>query len=615
MKCSTCGLFHPTTITCDQVRQSVQAGLGSSLSFDLSPVVLADDEAPAEDADGWEVVGCAIPYGVELERLDWLTGATRWTFDPGSVEYDEGAQLFYGHDHMVLGLPIGLVTETRELEAGHELADGTKLPHGGKLIRARISKTAKGAEVRTLAKDGVLRRFSVGLDRPNATTVLEDAESDNPLLRWQRAPVWETSIVPRAAFHEHALIDSVMSGNLKGSTTMHCDKCGAPQHAGACQPDVLAAYQARQGQGQGDNSLSQLQGDLDSLSATVQNVERQLALLGDSAGSGGGAPVMVPGESYGHFLQLLAAGDQDAMNFLAFVGTDTGDLVAADWIQETWVGPIVRMMTERRRVLNLFTTRALPSTGMTVPYGRTLSEGTVQVGKQENEGDLLPYGKLAFSAGESAPVETFGGWSDMSRQVIERSGANVVEALFLALVNRYLQVTENRAKAVAMNPANAVASPAATAIHDLATVDGWIDFVLDASFGLDDAGLPLDFILVGRNRFRSLAHMTMPSDVDFVLERNFGRISIVKGEAETLELPIIPVNNPADQNAVRAGSGDGIVTYEAPGAPFRLQDDDITNLTSAFSIYGYAAFAVENENALIRPSIAGDPDADGGVLA
>lgn len=613
MKCASCGMFHPSTITCDQVRQSVQAGLGSSLSFDLSPVVLADDQAPADDADGWEVVGCAIPYGVELERLDWLTGATRWTFDPGSVEYDEGAQLFYGHDHMVLGLPIGLVTETRELEAGHELADGTKLPHGGKLIRARISKTAKGSEVRTLAKDGVLRRFSVGLDRPNATTVLEDAESDNPLLRWQRAPVWETSIVPRAAFHEHALIDSVMSGNLKGST-MHCDKCGAPQHAGACQADVLAAYQAAQGAGSGVN-LSQLQTDLDSLSGTVQNVERQLALLGDGAGSGGAAPMIVPGESYGHFLQLLATGDQDAINFLAFVGTDTGELVAADWIQETWVGPIIKMMTERRRVLNLFTTRSLPATGMTVPYGRTLSEGTVQVGKQENEGDLLPYGKLAFSAGESAPVETFGGWSDMSRQVIERSGANVVEALFLALVNRYLQVTENRARSVAMNPANAVASPAATAIHDLATVDGWIDFVLDASFGLDDAGLPLDFILVGRNRFRTLAHMTMPADVEFMLDRNFGRISLVNREGEALELPIIPVNNPTDQNAVRAGSGDGIVTYEAPGAPFRLQDDDITSLTSAFSIYGYAAFAVENENALIRPSIAGDPDADGGVLA
>ena len=66
------------------------------------------------------------------------------------------------------------------------------------------------------------------------------------------------------------------------------------------------------------------------------------------------------------------------------------------------------------------------------------------------------------------------------------------------------------------------------------------------------------------------------------------------------------MNNPTDQNAVRAGSGDGIVTYEAPGAPFRLQDDDITNLTSAFSIYGDAAFAVEDENALIRPTLAGD---------
>lgn len=612
MKCTSCGKFHPTSVSCEHVARSLAAGLGAVLPFNLSTQVLADDQELDEDDEAaWEVVGCAIPYGVELERLDWLTGATRWIFDQGSVDVEEGAQLFYGHDHLTLGLPIGLITEASELPAGHELADGTVLPHGGKLIRAKISKTPKGAEVRTLAADKVLRRFSVGLDRPNATTVLEDAESDSPLLRWQRAPVWETSIVPRAAFHDHALIDSVMSAHTKG-TNMKCTKCNAVHAAGVveCQPDVLAAYQAQQG---GDQS--NLAGDLSNLSTEVQNLQRQIALLGDGITGGGGAPIVVPGESYGHFLQLLATGDQDAMNFLAFVGTDTGDLIAADWIQETWVGPIVRMMVERRRVLNLFTTRPLPATGMTVPYGRTLSEGTVQVGKQENEGDLLPYGKLAFSAGESAPVETFGGWSDMSRQVIERSGANVVEALFLALVNRYLQVTEARARSIAMNPVNAVASPAATAIHDLTTADGWIDFVLDSSFALDDAGLPLDFILVGRGRFRQLAHMKTPADVEFMLDRNFGQISVKRQDAETLELPVIPVNNPADQLAVRAGSGDGIVTYEAPGAPFRLQDDDITNLTSAFSIYGYAAFAVENENALIRPSIAGDPDADGGVLA
>lgn len=618
MKCSRCGKFHPDSVSCEHVARSLEAGLGAVLPFTLTPNVLAADDADDDDPAAWEVVGCAIPYGVELERLDWLTGATRWIFEPGSVEVEEGAQLYFGHDHLALGLPIGLITESSELAAGHELADGTKLPHGGKLIRARISQTEKGRDVRTLAKDGVLRRFSVGLDRPAATTVVEDAESDNPLLRWQRAPVWETSIVPRAAFHDHALIDSVMS-HQKGSN-MKCTKCNAVHAAGVveCQPDVLAAYQAQQNGGQGAGGAGgsdNLAADLNNLSGEVQNLQRQLALLGDGLGSGSAAPIVVPGESYGHFLQLVAAGDQDALNFLAFVGTDTGELIAADWIEETWVGPILRMMTERRRVMNLFTTRPLPATGMSVSYGRTLSEGTVQVGQQANEGDLLPYGKLAFSAGESAPVETFGGWSDMSRQAIERSGANVVESLFLALVNRYLQVTEARARSVAMNPANAIASPAAVAIHDLTTADGWIDFVLDSSFALDDAGLPLDFVLVGRNRFRQLAHMTTPADVEFLLGRNFGTISVKRQEAETLELPIIPVNNPGDQNAVRAGSGDGIVTYEAGGAPFRLQDDDITNLTSAFSIYGYAAFAVENANALIRPSVAGDPDADGGVLA
>lgn len=605
MKCNRCGMFHPDSVTCAQVQSAVSAGLSSVLTFEglAAPAVDADP-----DGDQWEVVGCAIPYGVELERFDWLTGATRWVFDPGSVDYAPGSQLFYGHDHLTLGLPIGLITESEELPAGHTLADGTTLPHGGKAIRARISKTAKGEEVRTLAQDGVLTRFSVGLDRDNATTVVEDAESDAPLLRWKHAPVWETSIVPRAAYHDHALIDSVLGQhhniNPKGNN-MPCNQCGAVHAAGVttCDAATLAAHRASQS-GAGGN-LADLQGVVDSLTGTVGNLERQIALMGDGMGGNSAPPIVVPGNSYGEFLQMCARGDQDAINFLAFVGTDTGDLVTADWILDTWAGNVLRMLVERRRVLNLFTTRSLPAKGMTVGHGKRLNEGTVQVGQQVNEGDLLPYGKLAFDPGASVPVETFGGWTDASRQVIERLEVNVVESMFLALVNRYMQVTEARARAVAMNPANASVSQT-DAAHDLTTADGWIDFILDASFRLDDSGLPLDFILAGRTQFKALSHLKMPADTEFVLQRNFGQISVKNRDGVALELPIIPVNNPGDQNAVRAGSGDGIVTYEAPGAPFRLQDDDITNLTSAFSIYGYAAFAVEDENALIRPTILAD---------
>lgn len=607
MKCSKCGLFHVSSTSCEDAQRF--AGLAHVLTFDG----LATEDAETGDMT---VSGVAIPYGVELERFDWLTGATRWTFDPGSVDVLDGAQLFYGHDHMNLGTPIGLITEASELPAGHKLADGTELPQGGKAIKAKISKTPKGVEIHTLVQDKVLTRFSVGLDRPAAETVVEDVETDAPLLRWKKAPVWETSVVPRAAYHDHAVIDA-LHRQPKG-TNMKCNKCGAVHATGVveCQADVLAAYQAAQG----GSDTGHAGEDVAQLSAGLERVERQLATLGAGIANGQAAPVEIPGRSYGEFLQMAARGEssvmsfleyvgnpENAQDFLAFTGTETGELVVADWLEGTWVGRLMTRMVERRRVMNLFTQRPLPATGMTVEYGRILGDGTLAVAEQVNEGDLLAYGKLAFSAGESAPVKTFGGWSDMSRQVIERSGRQIVEALFSGLFNRYLKVTEAGVQAIAMDPANASIADD-TVAHDLTTADGWIDFVLDAAFKLDDAGLPLDFILVGRNRFKTLATMRdgANGDAPRMLDRNMGQISITNLTGEAVDLPIIPVNNPTDQDAVRAGSGDGIVTYEAPGAPFRLQDDDITNLTSAFSLYGYIAYTVEDMNALIRPTVAGD---------
>ena len=52
---------------------------------------------------------------------------------------------------------------------------------------------------------------------------------------------------------------------------------------------------------------------------------------------------------------------------------------------------------------------------------------------------------------------------------------------------------------------------------------------------------------------------------------------------------------------VRAVHSSAIRTFEDGAAPFRLQDDDITNLTKAMSVYGYLATAVEDEDAIVAP--------------
>lgn len=592
MKCTTCGHVHPAGVT--DCHPSATGGV-SYLSF--TGLAVAPDSAPADDDGEWIVEGIALPYGEELARFDWLTGATRWLFEAGSALFREGAQLFFGHDHLTLGMPIGLVLDVQQTDAGAK-------------IRAKISKTEKGREVYTLARDGVLARFSVGLDResPETKTRVEDADSDAPLLVFESIPVWETSIVPNPAY-QSARIEAVLN-NQRGPN-MKCTKCGQVHANGVveCQADALAAYQAQQQQ-QDPNNLA---GQVAELSAGLDVVTRQLATFGDNLGAGATSapPIELPA-SYGDFLMGLATNDKVALDFLAFAGTNTGELITADWLDGTWVGEMRDRLVERRRVLNLFRTRPLPAKGMRIEFGRVLDDSGVQVGKQVNEGDLLPYGKLAFDPGASAPVETFGGWGDMSRQVIERSDVAVVEKFFEALFNRYLQVTEARAHAVAMNPANASLSQTGVA-HTFATADGWIDFVLDAAFALDDQGLPLEFLLVSRPIFRMLAKLRdgEQGDAPRMLDRTTGTIQITapanRGSlsGQMFNLPVIPLKS-TDPNMVRAGNGDAICTFEAPGAPFRLQDDDITNLTSAFSLYGYAAWGDEDNRALIRPTLAAD---------
>ncbi len=554
------------------------------------PVTLAE---AGEDERGWEFEGLAIPYGEELQRLDWLTGATRWVFEPGSVTPTNNMMLYFGHEHLQdLGaLPIGKGLTHEQTDAGLQ-------------VRMRISKTSKGRDVRELLLDEVIDRLSVGLDRTGAKTRVEDADSDDPLLVWESVPAWETSVVPVAAYNDSAKVAAVLHDTQPKGKTMHkCDKCGAELAAGVTScPSCTAASTALAGLG----ITADVATSLGELPGHVEQLQRQLATLGDSIGDGS-APVAIPGRSYGEFLQMVAANDQTALDFLAFVGTTTDELVTAEWLDGTWVGDLTRRLVERRRVLNLFRTRPLPAKGMSVEHGRVLDESGVNVGEQLAEGDLLAYGKLAFDPGASSPVRTFGGWGDMSRQVIERSDAAVVELFFEALYQKYLRSTEAAAVVVATAASSAVPAQT-TAATTFADADDWTDFMVDAAFALEDnGGYPLDFLMVGRDVFKTLTTLrTGPADdAPYLLDRNTGSISITGLDGNMFGVRVVPVNV-AGAGLIRAGSSDAVTTYEAAGAPFRLQDDDITNLTKAFSLYGYAAFASTVPGALIRPTVAGD---------
>ncbi len=534
-----------------------------------SPLYLEVVGLEATDVgDQWEVSGIAIPYGEELERLDWITGARRWVFEEGSAKFRENTFLAYGHDLTQGGMPIGKLTLSEEHPTGPK-------------VSARISKTAKGTEVYTLVKDGVLDRFSVGFFR--VTEELSEADTDSPLLTFKEIDVFEVSIVPIPAF-DSAVIESVLS-----STTPP-----VPNKKEVAMTETLEAP-----------DFAGLSASLDAVTASMDTLERRVATLGSIETPDAG-PV-VPGRSYGEFLKMLAAGETEALEFLAYVSDHpealayTGGVIAnqGGWVKDSWIGDIYRPIVESRRLHNLFDSLPLPKDGMNVEYGRLLSD-TLAVAEQAAEGDTLAYGKLTFDTA-TAPVKTYGGWTDMSRQQIERSGIAVVEQRFKALVNRYAQTTEAALRTLVANAANST-PVVGSGVTDFTTADGWIDFLVDASFMLEDKGLDLEFLIVGRDRFKSLAKLRDGANADAgrFLDRNNGTISITGLSGNVFNVPVIPVNS---AGLVRAGHSSAIVTLEDGRAPFRLQDGDITNLTEAFSLYGYEAMAVQDKGALISADV------------
>lgn len=94
--------------------------------------------------------------------------------------------------HTACELPIGKPLELREDDKGL-------------FIRGKISDTAKGRDIQTLMKDGVLNELSIGYD-----AVEFDYDSEQGVRRLKEIKLWEVSIVTWA-MNDQAKIDEVKS--------------------------------------------------------------------------------------------------------------------------------------------------------------------------------------------------------------------------------------------------------------------------------------------------------------------------------------------------------------------------------------------------------------------
>jgi HK97 family phage prohead protease len=484
------------------------------------------------------IVGLAVPYGQEID----LTGNTKERFEAGAIKTIEDVKLFYGHEE-----PIGKVTEGRDTEEGFEIV-------------ATISDTPRGNEIYTLLRDDVLNRFSVGFypvkDRKEGQTIVRE-----------EVTLLEVSIVPFPAF-SNAKITQVRSE-------------GEPEEVSPAEDTPKEM----------DSNMSE------NIELDVRSVQDEVAELRRVIEAGQTVELATPAthkfRSQGEYAKGLLAGDEDA-KALARAASTSADTVALPG----FLGFINNLIDTNRPTLSAFSRAALPAAGLTVEYAQ-VSGNTIAVGVQNPENEELTFGNLTIDS-VSANVITYGGYTSMSKQTIERSSVNYLDTALRALSIAYANTTN---KAV-VDLVEAQDYTGKRWDVSAGTSEALIGGLADASsYIFKETGLRPEAIMCGTGAYKFLLQVAGEDGRPVVLVNgagvnNIGTANIPGLSGQLFGLPIIVDPQIATNRCFVANSA-ALQTLESAGAPVRLSADDITTLTDSISVYGYMAITLPFADALV----------------
>lgn len=496
----------------------------------MSDIQIRAFEARLKDVELRQVTGLAVPYGQTIDLGGFQERVERGAFDTTKT-----LPLLWGHDHK--DIPIGRVTAMRDTDEGLE-------------IDAVLNNTDKGENVYRALKAGDVNSFSIGF------IPVKDRNEDDVIVR-EKVDLREVSVVTFPAY-SMASVTSVReadTNNTKEKNNMENTNDFSDQI------------------GEVRDGLAELSRKFDKQETSVEVAGAQFRTAGE-------------------WMKGLAANDAAARDIAT---RDFATTTEADVSRPGWVNAQLKLVEKQRIVQGLFGRSPLPSTGNSIEYPRVASE-TGTVGKQTAEGTDLPYMELALETA-TAPVVTYGGYSSLSRQAIERSDLAFLEATLRFQTIQYANATESAVQsALVATAANANEVELGGAVGT-ATADQWLGAVIDAKAAIDDnsKGLEADFILISRDVHRKLV----------TLKDTAGRpIFAVNGDgsntwgtvpagrlAGVLDGTAVVVGKNLPANTVIVASANALVSYESSGAPFRLQDENIINLTKDFSLYGYMAIA------------------------
>lgn len=510
---------------------------------------------------GYSISGIAVPFNEEYQL--WRGFSEQ--FD-AACEFEgmDEAKLYWQHREA-----IGKIS-------GHEIQDA------GLHIDADISHTTRGDEAATLVRDGVIDKFSLGFQ--GIEYRVEKRDDGSELWIWTRVRIREISLVSFPAY---------ASANLTEVRNDHPQQ-GEPPMPTVTNPNAEVITREAF-----DTAFGEIREEL-------RGVQTGFAQFRDQG------PAPIDTRSAGEVLRALATGDEDTLKRYneimerAYEGGTTADAP----VKDAWVGDLTRIFDSATGVLgSIFSTGTLPATGLNVEYAE-LKSNTVKVEKQENEGDDLPMGKVELTT-KTAPVETYGGYVQLSRQQIERSTLPVLnrslEAMAVAAGARkkavlraaYLKLVADRK---ALEGGAGVLKLGGLLVESTATM--WTNIVVDAAVRYDKLNLALEGMLVGAETFKFLNGLEIEGKRVF-------KVSDERDTIGTLNLPGLSGNLAGITVAADPGrvghaaeffNSSAIKQYDS--ATTQLQDENIINLTKSFSVYRYGAVAAEIPDAIVPVEFA-----------
>lgn len=489
------------------------------------------------DLEERTITGIAVPYGQDAN----IGGAYMERFVPGAISDVTDVKLFYGHEE-----PIGKVLTGRDTEAGYE-------------ITAKVSDTARGNEVMTLMRDGVLNKFSVGF-------VPLESERDGQTVTRTKVSLKEVSVVPFPAFAGANITEVREDG-------------GTPAETSEPQPEQ-------------ENPMSEnIELDVRAVQDEVAEI-RRLVEAGQTVATP--APMGSEFRSQGEFAKALVAGDAKAQEFARTASTSADAAVVAPWF-----GYINTLIANNRPTVSAFSRAALPATGLTVEYSK-IDANTLDVDVQDPENEALAFGNLTFET-VSTPVKTYGGYTSFSRQYVERSQVNTLDQVFQGLALAYAGAT-NGALVTALG---ALDYTGKTFDADGGTASSLAEGIANgAAYIFTNTGLRPEFILTGTDGYVKLAKVAAGDGRPVLLAdgagvNNIGTMSIPGLSGSVFGLPII-VDPAIGTGVVYMANSQAVITMESAGAPVRLTDGDVTTLTDSVSVYGYMAIATPRVGAIVK---------------